>query len=1061
MKLYSDKGNFQTLKISVAARLTGTASEILAIELGHTDIIAPFLSRSKLPVLEVSEGKFLFSANTAAKYLFLKAGQLKNEEAEDEILEWENNELLPLVAAYLTSIIGQGKKETSVTDSLLKVLQQLESRLTKAKYLLSETFSLCDVCVFSTVFPLTGLKNQELLSKLPNIQRYCEDVKNIQVVQDAITELTGGQGPEVYKASLLAQRFPPLPSSNVDTQSAPSATVVPSDQVPSIKLSQAELDAARTVWSKNPKDVEQPRARIHPILPDPQRRNILITSALPYVNNVPHLGNIIGCVLSGDVFSRFARLRNYNVLYICGTDEYGTATETKAMEEGVTPKEICDKYNKLHIQIYKWFNIDFDFFGRTTTDKQTEIAQDIFWKLYNNGYVLKDSVDQLKCTECNKFLADRFVEGICPLCGFDDARGDQCDGCGKLINAVELKNPKCKMCKSSPVIQNSNHLFVDLPKLEPILSSHLNRVIESGTWTNNAKMITSSWIRDGLKPRCISRDLKWGVPLPLEGYTDKVFYVWFDAPIGYISITANYTPEWRQWWKNPQQVELYNFLGKDNVPFHSVIFPSCLLGTNDGYTVVNHMIATEYLNYEDSKFSKSRNSGVFGDQAERTGIPADIYRFYLLYVRPESQDTAFSWDDFLLKNNSELLNNLGNFINRALMFLHNNFNGVVQEMLLTEDDVELLAQITDQLKSYISNLEACRLRDGIRNILTISRLGNQYMQISKPWVLTKGTPEEIKRAGSVIAVCANVACLLSVLLQPYMPTTSSVIQQQLQAPPSVNYIGGEFVPMLQPGHQIGQPSPLFQKLEATTMAELKAKFAGKPEEKSKKPTNKEVKSSQSNPGATGSEDVSKLSISVTNQGQKVRELKAAKADKSVIDKEVAYLLQLKKDLAAAQAAPQQQESALSSNVADPNLVEKLGQDVTFQGQKVRELKAAKADKSVIDKEVAHLLQLKKELAAAQASQQPTQEPAPNAAAQKNSTITTNHVGDVVLIEKLTQAVTVQGNKVRELKSSKADKAVVDKEVASLLQLKKELEAAQGKPVEPAPTNSGKKGKKKK
>ncbi|XP_055861016.1 methionine--tRNA ligase, cytoplasmic-like [Biomphalaria glabrata] len=1048
MKLYSDKGNFQTLKISIAARLTGTASEILAIEVGHNDIVAPFLSKSKLPVLEVAEGKYLFSANTAAKYLFLKAGQVKKEEAEDEILEWENNELLPLIATYLINIIGQGKKESSVSDSLLKTLHQLESKLTKTKYLLDDTLSICDVCVFSSIFPLFSLKNQEVLSKLPNTKRYCEDVKKIQAVQDAISELTGGAGPEVFKASLLSQRFPLLPSSIVDRQTSGAAVATPDasgDQIPEVKLSQADLESARTSWGKKPDDVEQPRPRIHPILPDPQRRNILVTSALPYVNNVPHLGNIIGCVLSADAFSRFARLRNYNVLYICGTDEYGTATETKAMEEGVTPREICDKYNKLHVQIYKWFNIDFDYFGRTTTDQQTEIAQDIFWKLYHNGYVLKDSVDQLKCTKCDKFLADRFVEGICPLCGFDDARGDQCDACGKLINAVELKSPKCKICKSSPVIQTSNHLFVDLPKLEPLLSSHLNGAFESGTWTNNAKMITNSWIRDGLKPRCISRDLKWGTPVPLEGYTDKVFYVWFDAPIGYISITANYTSEWKQWWKNPQQIEMYNFLGKDNVPFHSVIFPACLLGTNDGYSVVNHMVATEYLNYEDTKFSKSRNSGVFGDQAEVTGIQADIYRFYLLFVRPESQDTAFSWDDFLLKNNSELLNNLGNFINRALMFLHNNFKGIVQEMSVTDEDVELLAQITNQLKGYISNLEACRLRDGIRNILTISRLGNQYMQVTKPWVLSKGSPEEIKRAGSVIALCANVACLLSVLLQPYMPTTSAVIQQQLQAPASVNYIGGEFVPMLQPGHQIGQPSPLFQKLESATMSELKAKFAGKPEEKTKKPSKKGEKAQPSNNVVT-TEDFSKLSISVANQGQKVRELKAAKADKSVIDKEVAYLLQLKKDLEAAQAAvPKKESQSLSA--------EQLAQAVSLQGQKVRELKAAKAEKSVIDKEVACLLQLKKDLESQKESQ-------PAVAVVEQSTCVNSAGGDAGLIEKLTQAVAVQGNKVRDLKAAKADKSVIDAEVASLLKLKKELELAGGVTAAPATKNSSKKNMKK-
>ncbi|KAH3768153.1 hypothetical protein DPMN_169365 [Dreissena polymorpha] len=260
---------------------------------------------------------------------------------------------------------------------------------------------------------------------------------------------------------------------------------------------------------------------------------------------------------------------------------YGTATETKAIAEGLTPQQICDKYSALHRDIYKWFNIDFDYFGRTTTEQQK----------------------------------------------YDAALGDQCDACGKLINAVELINPKCKLCGNRPKVRSSEHLFLDLPKAEPKLQVHLDSVFQTGLWTNNAKVITKSWIRDGLKPRCISRDLKWGIPVPLEGFTDKLLLL----------LLLLLTAHWANWWKNPEHVQLYNFLGKDNVPFHSVIFPASLLGADDHYTVVGHMSATEYLNYEDVKFSKSRGTGVFGDQARDTGIPADIYRFYLLYVRPETQ----------------------------------------------------------------------------------------------------------------------------------------------------------------------------------------------------------------------------------------------------------------------------------------------------------------------------------------------------------------------------------------------------------------------------------------
>ncbi|CAI8056217.1 Methionine--tRNA ligase, cytoplasmic [Geodia barretti] len=454
------------------------------------------------------------------------------------------------------------------------------------------------------------------------------------------------------------------------SQQPPAEVVMAQEKVPA-----EELAEARKMWAEHVRGVaREPRDPLEPILPVPGEKNILITSALPYVNNVPHLGNIIGCVLSADVFARYCRLRGYNTLYICGTDEYGTATETKALEEGLTPQEICSKYFAIHDEVYKWFNIEFDVFGRTSTPQQTEITQEIFWQLHRKGFISTEKVDQLLCQNCDRFLADRFVEGTCPLCAYEDARGDQCDKCGRLINATELKSPRCKVCGSSPVIKTSDHIFLDLDKLQPTVVEWFKEASKKGVWSQNALNITSAWVRDTLKPRCISRDLRWGTPVPLEGFTEKVFYVWFDATIGYISITACYTPEWRQWWKNPDDVQLYQFMAKDNVPFHSVVFPCSLLGANDGYTIVNHLSSTEYLKYEDGKFSKSRGVGVFGIDAKNTGIPSDVYRFYLLYVRPETQDSTFNWSDFVAKNNSELLNNLGNFINRCLVFIRNSFD---------------------------------------------------------------------------------------------------------------------------------------------------------------------------------------------------------------------------------------------------------------------------------------------------------------------------------------------------------------------------------------------------
>ncbi len=699
----------------------------------------------------------------------------------------------------------------------------------------------------------------------------------------------------------------------------------------------------------------------HPVLPEEGRRNVLITSALPYVNNVPHLGNIVGCVLSADVFARFCRLRDYNTLYVCGTDEYGTSTETKALEENLTPKEICDKYNALHAQIYRWFGIDFDYFGRTTTEQQTEIAQDIFWSLDKKGNVLEQSVEQLFCQKCKKFLADRFVEGVCPMCGFDDARGDQCDGCGKLINAVELKNPRCKVCSEAPIVKSTRHLFLDLPKLETDLLKWMDE--SSPGWTSNARTIAKSWIKMGLQPRCITRDLKWGTPVPKEGFTDKVFYVWFDAPIGYVSMTACYTKDWKKWWKNPDNVEYFEFMGKDNVPFHSVIFPACQLGTGERWTQVKHIFATEYLNYEDTKFSKSRGIGVFGNHARETGIPSDIWRFYLIYTRPENQDSSFRWDDIVLKTNSELLGNLGNFVNRALKFCKDNFAGRIQPICLSSEDQEFSALVSRHIGKYVDLMEDGRQREAISEMLSISRLGNQLMQANKPWKLVKSPGEsDRQRAGSVVSLCVNTAAWISLLMEPFLPQMAEELWKQLGLKRGdLPVLTKRYGCILRPGHVIGDPAPLVREIKEEEMKALKVKFAG-------------AGSGKTPATAQGPdpERAKALAEEVQKQGDIVRELKAAKADKDKVKAEVEKLLDLKKQLAAAEGSNKAGSSKGSNSSpvqegADPERAKALAEEVKRQGDVVRELKAAKADKDKVKEEVDKLLDLKKKLAAAEGS----------------------------------------------------------------------------------------------
>ena len=560
-------------------------------------------------------------------------------------------------------------------------------------------------------------------------------------------------------------------------------------------------------------------------------RNILITSALPYVNNVPHLGNIVGSVLSADIFSRYCKDRNYNTLFICGTDEYGTATETKALEDKVTPKELCDKYHKIHKEVYDWFKIGFDYFGRTTTEKQTEIAQDIFMKLYNNGYLEEQVMRQLYCPEHNGYLADRYVEGECPKCSYEDARGDQCDKCGNLLDPFELINPRCKLDNATPIPKDSKHIFLSLDKLEPELKEWVEKSSNEGKWSKNAKTITNSWLREGLKPRCITRDLVWGTPVPLDDFKDKVLYVWFDATIGYVSITANYTDDWKKWWKkeNDEDIEndvkLYQFMGKDNVPFHTVVFPSTEIGTRDNWNLLYHLNTTEYLQYEGGKFSKSRNVGVFGNNAKDTGISPSIWRYYLASVRPENQDSQFSWTEFVTKNNSELLSNLGNFVNRIVKFVNAKYNGVIPNFKIENcpNYIETAKdEINSLLSTFIDDMENSRLRKGLETAMQISSRGNLFLQENK---LDNSTYEnQPEKADAIVGIGINLVYLVSSVIGPYMPDIRDKIVEILNA--NKLSIPDEFDMWIQPGHCIGKPQYLFNRIDEKNIEEWRNKYGG-------------------------------------------------------------------------------------------------------------------------------------------------------------------------------------------------------------------------------------------
>jgi len=570
----------------------------------------------------------------------------------------------------------------------------------------------------------------------------------------------------------------------------------------------------------------------------------LITAALPYANNVPHLGNLVQ-VLSADAFARFCRLRGYETLYICGTDEYGTATETRAAEKGISPRELCDHYHTVHDNIYRWFQISFDKFGRTSTPIQTEVTQSIFNKLDLAGFISEHQVTQLYCGKCRRFLADRFVRGVCPQCGSEEARGDQCETCGKLLDPTDLKEPRCSACGSTPSPQQTRHLYINLPKIKDRLEEWIKTASEKGFWAHNAIQMTQAWIRDGLRERAITRDLKWGIPVPKPGFENKVFYVWFDAPIGYISITGclghelakgllelhlppsqiKKFPSWQAfvsyWWNSPDDVELYQFIGKDNIPFHTVVFPSSLLGSGEKWTMLHHMSSTEYLNYESGKFSKSRGIGVFGSDAMDTGIPSDVWRFYIFYNRPEKSDVMFTWKDLQEKVNGELIGNLGNFVNRTLSFVTRYYDGEIPD---GTSDPDLWDNIRSYEKSIMEKLDRAELRDAFREIFALSSYANKYFQDAEPWRLRVEDPQ---KANAVIRDLTHLVRDFAILIDPFMPQTATKIIMffGLRLRETFDWSNIGSANGLWPTKRI-ESKVLFSKLEDSEVDFLRERFSG-------------------------------------------------------------------------------------------------------------------------------------------------------------------------------------------------------------------------------------------
>jgi methionyl-tRNA synthetase len=546
---------------------------------------------------------------------------------------------------------------------------------------------------------------------------------------------------------------------------------------------------------------------------------ILITCALPYVNNVPHIGNIAGSHLPSDIFARLCRLAGYDTVFIGGSDEHGTPAEVTAERLGISPAVLSNFYFKIHKEIYDWLDISYDNFSRTSLPLHHETTLDFFDKIYKNGFTSESTLRLPYCENCKRVLPDRYIEGVCPKCEYDHARGDQCERCSALLNPEELKSPQCAICGETPEIRESKHLFLNLDKLEPQLREWIES--KKGEWTDQVVNMALGWLNEGLKPRSITRDIHWGVKVPVKGYEDKVFYVWFDAPIGYVSSTKEWAQNkgqpdlWKEYWQ--KDAKIFHFVGKDNIPFHTIFWPGIMMARG-GYTLPYRVAGLQYLNYEGDKISKSKGFGVFCENLSDAGLSSDIWRFYLTLLIPETNDTEWKWAEFQERVNNELVANLGNFVHRSLHFIYSKFDSVVPKPNLTEEDKELLRhskEAADSVKDLIIDIH---FRDALRKVLELSDKGNKYFQANEPW---KKIADDRGRAETVLYVCANLCYDLGIILSPFMPKSTDNINKQLNGKAGLlEDVGGGNI---KAGSKINKPKPLFPKLEDKTVKELKQK----------------------------------------------------------------------------------------------------------------------------------------------------------------------------------------------------------------------------------------------
>lgn len=541
---------------------------------------------------------------------------------------------------------------------------------------------------------------------------------------------------------------------------------------------------------------------------DKKFKRTTVTAALPYANGPVHIGHLAGVYVPADIYVRYLRLKKEDVIFIGGSDEHGVPITIRAKKEGITPQDVVDRYHKLIKKSFEDFGISFDIYSRTTSEIHRQVASDFFRKLYEKGEFIEKTSMQYYDEEAQTFLADRYITGECPHCHAQGAYGDQCEKCGTSLSPTELINPKSAISGSKPVMRETKHWYLPLDKHEGWLRKWI--LEEHKEWRNNVYGQCKSWLDMGLQPRAVSRDLDWGIPVPVEGAEGKVLYVWFDAPIGYISNTKELLPDsWEKWWKDPE-TRLIHFIGKDNIVFHCIVFPA-MLKAEGSFILPDNVPSNEFLNLEGDKISTSRNWAVWlHEYLQDFPGKQDVLRYVLTANAPETKDNDFTWKDFQARNNNELVAVYGNFVNRALQLTQKYYNGIVPSCgELNEYDQQTLNEFKDVKQKVEDLLDNFKFRDAQKEAMNLARIGNKYIADSEPWKIIKTDPERVK---TIVFIALQLTANLAVAFEPFLPFSSKKLRDMLQ----IDHFDWEQlgrIDLLEAGHQLGKPELLFEKIE--------------------------------------------------------------------------------------------------------------------------------------------------------------------------------------------------------------------------------------------------------